>query len=242
MSEPVRLHVVLAQAGVASRRACEKLIAQGKISVNGVKVTKQGVKVDPEKDTIAVDQKPLKKLSEKKRYFLFNKPVGVVTTLKDEHADKTVADFFRDIPEKIVPVGRLDKNSTGLLLMTNDGDLVHRLTHPSFEIERTYRVKIKGKPSPADFKRLEKGVILYEKKTAPCKISVLSETKEGFELHVTLHEGMKREIREMMKLLGARVRELERLTYGPFKLAGLRQGFRLELTAQEISRLEGRHS
>ena len=233
----MRLHVFLARAGVASRRAAEKLIAEGRVKVNGKPVRVQGCKVDPAVDWISLDGKSVGRSAERKRYFLFHKPAGVVTTLSDAHAGKSVADFFRDVPEKLIPAGRLDKFSTGLLLMTNDGDLIYRLTHPRFEVPKGYRVTVRGSLPDEAIRCLERGVILYGKRTAPCTIQVLTRGKGAAEVRMTLREGRKREIREMVKQIGARVVKLHRESYGALRLGNLAVGGRRELSLREIQQL-----
>ncbi len=233
----MRLHVFLAKAGVASRRTAEKMIAAGRVRVNGKLISVQGFSVHPGSDKVEVDGSPAE-VSERKRYFVFHKPRGVMSTLRDRHAEKTVADFFRDIPEKLVPAGRLDKDSTGLLLMTNDGELIHRLTHPRYQVKKVYLVTVKGLIPPETFRRLEKGIPLDGKRTAPCRIEILSAGEDGLELRVTLHEGRKREIRKMMKRVGAEVETLERVSYGPLHLGNLRPGQRRELAPSEVRRLK----
>ncbi len=234
----LRLQLFLARAGVASRRAAERLIAEGRVSVNGSPVRAQGLKIDPASDRVEVNGQRLHPSPQAKRYFLFHKPAGVVTTLKDKHAEKTVVDYFQDIPEKLVPAGRLDKNSTGLLLLTNDGDLIHRLTHPRYGVEKIYRVKIKPSLPAEAIERLKKGVLLYGKETAPCKIKVVSQNPQSMELLMTLQEGKKREIREMIKSAGSSVTALHRDSYGPLQLGNLASGERRELGTKEVNQLK----
>jgi 23S rRNA pseudouridine2605 synthase len=231
------------------------MIAEGRVSVNGAKVLRQGTRVRPGEDRIEVDGQPLAAPSEAKRYFIFHKPRGVTTTLKDRFAEKTVADFFRDVPEKVVPVGRLDKDSTGLILMTNDGDLVYRLTHPRFEIPRVYRVRVQNPPGPEKLAALEKGIMIEGQKTAPCRVEVLTadgrthsvrprsaaggvSALAGAEYRMTLREGRKREIRDMFRAFGARVAALHRESYGPLTLGKVRSGYRRELTRREVDGLK----
>lgn len=234
----MRLHVFLARAGVASRRAAERLVAQGRVSVNGSPVRVQGFQIDPSADRVSVDGKPIAPVAQRLRYFIFHKPRGVVTTLRDPHADKTVADFFRDVSEKLFPAGRLDKDSTGLVLMTSDGELVHRLTHPRFGVEKRYRVGVRGNLSRDAVAALEKGILLGDKETAPCQIHVLGRRKDSADLRIVLREGRKREIREMMKRVGCRVDTLHRESYGPLRLGKLRAGQRRELTEAEAAELQ----
>lgn len=234
----MRLHVFLARAGMASRRGAEKLIAAGRIRVNGKVVSTQGYQVNPSVDRVEVDGRFVREALERKRYFIFNKPRGVVTTLKDRYAEKTVADFFRDVPERLVPAGRLDKDSTGLILMTNDGELVHRLTHPRHQLKKVYRVAVHGLIPAETIRRLEKGMDLAGKRTAPCKIEPLIRGTQHLEFRITLREGRKRQIREMVKKVGSRVVTLQRESYGSLHLGDLKVGERRELDAGEVKKLK----
>ncbi len=234
-----RLQVVLARHGIASRRGVVSLIEEGKVSVNGEVVREKGFRIDSTKDKITVDGQPLAiETGRDKRYFIFNKPKGVMTTLQDPHAESTVADFFKDIPERIFPVGRLDRDTTGLLIMTNDGELAFHLTHPKFGVKKLYRARVKGVVTEEAVKRLERGVLLEEGKTAPCKIEIESRTPRETTLFVELHEGKKRQIRRVFEKIGHWVIELERLKYGPLTLGDLRFGQRRELKPHEIRLLK----
>ncbi|MBI4387621.1 MAG: rRNA pseudouridine synthase, partial [Candidatus Omnitrophica bacterium] len=185
-----RLHAVIAEAGFGSRRYAETLIRDGKVRVNGKIIRTQGVKVDPFRNQIEVNGKALHIPQTAKKYYVFYKPVGVVTTLKDPKAKHTIREYFRDIPERLFPAGRLDKSSTGLLLMTNDGELVYRLTHPRFGVEKRYQVTIDRTLSSDTIHTLQKGVILEGRKTASCKIKPVRTKPNGeMELMVVLHEG-----------------------------------------------------
>jgi pseudouridine synthase len=240
-----RLQVVLARFGIASRRGVVALIESGRVLVNGVPVIEKGHRVDAVADKIIVDGNALDPgLGQKKRYFVIHKPKGVMTTMQDPHAERTVADFFKDIPERLVPVGRLDRDTTGLLLMTNDGELAFRLTHPRYGVKKKYKVLVSGRVSMDAIKRLEKGVCLEEGETAPCEITVIqnfSETARSAAstlLSVTLHEGKKRQIRRIFQHVGYHVLELERTHYGPLFLGEMRVGARRELERFEIRQLE----
>jgi 23S rRNA pseudouridine2605 synthase len=168
-----RLQVVLARHGVASRRGVVTKIEEGKVTVNGKVILEKGFRVDPSKDEIAFEGQILTtSVDQKKRYFIFNKPKGVMTTLQDPHAEKTVGDFFTDVEERLFPVGRLDRDTTGLLIMTNDGELAFRLTHPKFGVEKKYHATVEGLVTDQEVKKLEKGIELEEGMTAPCKIQV----------------------------------------------------------------------
>ncbi len=230
-----RLQVVIAEAGVASRRAAERLIESGKVRVNGKVVCVQGMKVNPQTDQIEVEGKLLKLPTGSKKYYLFHKPLGVVATLKDRHAKKTVADFFKDVPTRLFPVGRLDQNSTGLLLMTNDGELTLRLTHPRFGIQKVYKVLTREDLPAEKLNQFKHGLDIQGKKTAPAGIERIFKKSSGeTEFKVTLHEGKKRQIREMMKALGVHVIALHRKSYGSLTLGKLKPGEKRELTPEEI--------
>lgn len=233
-----RLQVVLARFGIASRRAVVTLIEAGKVSVNGKVVLEKGFRVSQANDAISVDGQVLAAdVGQEKRYFVLNKPKGVMTTLQDPHAEKTVADFFKDVSARLFPVGRLDRDTTGLLIMTNDGELAFRLTHPKFGVDKKYKARVSGAVSDEKIKHIQKGVLLEEGKTAPCKIEVEIRTNRESILIVTLHEGKKRQIRRIFDRIGHGVTELERLNYGPLSIGNLRVGERRELSAQEVSKL-----
>jgi len=239
-----RLQVVLARHGLASRRGVVSLIEEGHVSVNGQIVLVKGFRVNPSTDKISVDGNDLAVESGRVlRYFLLSKPKGVMTTLQDPHADRVIADFFKDIPERVFPVGRLDRDTTGLLLVTNDGDLAFRLTHPKFGVEKKYKALVEGRLSEPEILRLKKGIPLEEGKTAPCKISVLEEFAAFGRMPartlalVVLHEGKKRQIRRIFEFIGHRVIELERVNFGPLTIGQLRPGQRRELSPAEVSQL-----
>ncbi|MFC1810310.1 pseudouridine synthase [Patescibacteria group bacterium] len=199
-----------------SRRTAETLINKGRISVNN-KTAKIGQNINPEKDRIEVNGELIKPL-EKRITIMLNKPAGYITTKKDPHAKKTVMDL---IPyTDLFPIGRLDKDTEGLLLLTNDGDLAYKLTHPKFEHEKEYLVELKQQISREQIQKLEKGIILNSKKTAPCKITNHKENK----LNITLHEGRKRQIKRMFEYLGNKVIYLYRLRIGKLKLGNLKKG------------------
>ena len=204
-----RLQKVMAHAGVASRRKSEKIIEEGRVKVNGEIITSMGCKVDPKQDTIEVDGAVISE--EKKVYILFNKPMGCVTTVDDPQDRKTVLDYIEDIPQRIYPVGRLDYNTSGLLLLTNDGELTYKLTHPSCEIKKTYLVEINEKISDDELKQLETGVKLEDGLTAPGETDIVfrSETKSIFT--VRIHEGKNRQVRRMCQKIGYEINDLKRI-------------------------------
>ena len=234
-----RLQVVLARFGIASRRGVVRMIEDGKVQVNGQVAWEKGLRVDASVDKILVEGREFSiQESPKKAYYLFYKPKGVMTTLQDPHAEKTVADFFHLVPERLFPVGRLDRDTTGLLLMTNDGELAFRLTHPKFGVEKKYRVKVQGSVAEEDAKKLEKGVQLEEGPTAPCVVRIEEKTKRETRLTVTMHEGKKRQIRRIFQKIGHRVLELERFQYGPLTLGDLKPGQKRSLSPDELRTLK----
>ncbi len=235
----LRLQVVLAQAGLASRRGVVDLITSGQITVNGQVVVEKGFRVNPETDQIAVNGSPIGNISDiQKVYYIFHKPKGVTTTMSDPHAEKPISEFFKDVTERIFPVGRLDLDTTGLILLTNDGEISFRLTHPKFGIEKKYQALLSDYLSDEDKAEIEKGVSLEEGETAPCKVIIHERTPVQTNVTVILHEGKKRQIRRMFEMAGNRVLELHRFEYGPLGLGTLRPGQRCELTGKEIQSLK----
>jgi 23S rRNA pseudouridine2605 synthase len=234
-----RLQKVLAHAGVASRRACEKIITQGRVTVNGQVTTELGTKVDPRQDVITVDGKRLSKQAEKHIYLLLNKPAGVLSAAKDEQRGrKTVVDLV-DVKERVYPVGRLDLNSEGLILLTNDGDLAEKLMHPRYHVEKEYQVLVKGHPSTETLIQWRRGGIEVDgKPTAPAAVERLNVEGENFWLKIILTEGRKRQIREIAKTLKHPVIRLERVRMGPIKIGNLKSGRWRQLTPDEVQRLK----
>jgi 23S rRNA pseudouridine2605 synthase len=229
-----RLQKVLAQAGVASRRKCEEIILDGRVTVNGAVVTELGTKVDPTRDRIEVDGKPI--ASEEKVYLLLNKPRGVVTTANDPQGRKTVVDLF-DIPQRIYSVGRLDLDTSGLLIMTNDGELANGLMHPSREINKVYRAWVRGIVHLDKVKQLAAGIELDDGMTAPAKVRILEKGSDETLLEIIIHEGRNRQVRRMCDAIGHPVKSLQRVQYAFLKLARLRYGEYRELTPEEVRRL-----
>lgn len=230
-----RLQRFLARAGVASRRCAEELIRAGRVTVNGAVVRALGTRVDPDRDEVRVDGRPVR--PQRLVYILLHKPAGVVSTVRDPQGRKTVLDLVPDLGVRLFPVGRLDYDSTGLLLLTNDGELAHRLTHPRFGAEKVYRVRVEGHPDEAELARLRSGVRLAEGVTAPARVRVLGHDREGTWLEVALREGRNRQVRRMLAVLGYRVRALARVREGPLRLGALPPGAWRHLTAAEVRRL-----
>ena len=230
-----RLQKILAAAGVASRREAEKIITAGRVRVNGKVVTELGCKFDAAKVRISVDGKPI--AQEAKAYYMFYKPRGVVTTMSDPQNRRSIADFVQNLPERVFPVGRLDFNTEGLLLLTNDGALAQALMHPSHEVNKTYLVKVPGIVEKLDQLRL--GVKLEDGPTAPAIVNLRDYDHErGFTLFdITIHEGRNRQIRRMCDAIGFPVRDLKRIKLGPLQLSNLGRGKFRSLSEQELSQL-----
>jgi 23S rRNA pseudouridine2605 synthase len=225
-----RLQKVLARAGVASRRACEELIAARRIRVNG-EVATLGDRVDPEHDLVELDGAPLA-LAAGLVHYLLNKPAGVVTTADDPQGRRTVVDLVPSEP-RVFPVGRLDMDTEGLLLLTNDGELTHRLTHPSFGVDKEYLAEVEGKPSRGALRRLREGVELDDGPTAPAQVSLIEPTV----LRITIHEGRNRQVRRMCEAVGHPVRRLVRTRIGPLADRRLAPGEWRALDPDEVRTL-----
>ncbi len=236
-----RLQKVLANSGVASRRQCEILILEGKVKVNGKVVTELGTKVDVEKDVIEYNDLPINKQT-KKVYILLNKPIGYVTTVKDQFDRDTVMDLVK-VKERVVPVGRLDMYTSGALLLSNDGDFINKMTHPSFEITKTYNVTIAGKITSDDVKRLSEGVEIddegepYITKPAFVKILKIDEEKNISRLQITIHEGKNREVRKMIEAIGKKVLALHRSKIGDLTVKDIPLGKWKYLSDKELQKL-----
>lgn len=231
-----RLQKILSQAGVASRREAEGIITAGRVAVNGTVVTELGTKADPEKDRITVDGKPVRPETVKV-YILLYKPTGYMTTLKDPEGRPVVTDLLKGIKERVYPVGRLDYNTEGLLLLTNDGAWANRLAHPRHEVEKEYLVKVRGKASPEQLRRLAAGVELEEGRTAPAKVTPIHESEKNSWLSITIHEGRYRQVRRMCEAVSLSVVRLKRSRYGFLDLGELKPGEYRLLTVAEAERL-----
>jgi 23S rRNA pseudouridine2605 synthase len=229
-----RLQKVLARAGVSSRRKAEELIVAGRVAVNGRVVRELGAKVDAERDSVALDGRPLGR--EGPEHWLLHKPVGVITTVEDPWGRPTARSLV-PTAARVYPVGRLDADSSGLLLFTNDGELAHRLTHPRHGHEKEYRVRVAGRPTAETLRRLRRGVVLDGRVTAPSELRLLEPTADGTWLAVVLREGRKRQIRRMLDGVGHPVLELIRLRMGPIALGDLAPGQARRLTPAEVHAL-----
>lgn len=228
-----RLQKIIATAGITSRRHAEELITQGRVSVNNVVITRLGEKADAGKDVIRIDDKTIS-IGKTKYYIALNKPAGFVTTLHDPQNRPTVVDLLSDVPERVYPVGRLDYDSRGLLLLTNDGDFAQKVQHPRFQQPKVYRVKIQGHLSKEDLIRLGKGIKLSDSIFKPENLKVEKMNDRSCWLHLTLREGKNRIIRRGFEAAGHRVAMLVRESIGSLKLGGLREGSWRQLTKKEV--------
>lgn len=237
MAERSRVQKILAAWGVASRRGAEELIRAGRVTVNGRPVG-LGDSADPGRDLLAVDGRPVSPAG-RAYYLALHKPRGFVTTLRDERGRRCVAQLVAGLGERVYPVGRLDKDSEGLLLMTNDGDFAHRVAHPSSHVGKTYRVTVRPQVSGEQLARLQDGVVVDGRRTAPARVRVLEEQPGRVVLEMVLYEGRNREIRKMCQALGLEVARLKRVAIGPVRLGGLAPGRYRELTREEVRGLLG---
>ena len=234
--EPVRLQKVLAQAGVASRRRCEDLMAQGRVEVDGEVVSRMGVRVDPATAVIRVDGKRLPPRSAH-AYVAFNKPLGVVSAMSDPHGRPTLTEYVGDRPERLFHVGRLDVDTEGLLLLTNDGDFAHRMAHPSYEIEKTYVAEVDGRVDRKTVNRLLAGVTLDDGPVVADAFRVKQTHGERTLVELSLHEGRNRIVRRMLDAVGHPVHRLGRTAFGGVRLGSLAQGDVRDLTPDELGEL-----
>jgi 23S rRNA pseudouridine2605 synthase len=226
----VRIAKYLAHAGVASRRASEEIISAGRVTVDGEVVLNLATAIE-DGQQVTVDGKPIA-LEATTEVWALNKPIGVVSTAKDTHGRKTVTDLVKS-DRRLYPVGRLDSDTTGLILLTNDGELANVLTHPRFEVPKTYVVRVHGRPTLQELRQLREGVDLEDGRTAPAKIRVV----EPDLLEMTIHEGRKRQIKRMCDAIGHRVLELKRVSFGPLRLGDMREGAVRKLDPAEVQRL-----
>ena len=245
MTEPgdgVRLQKVLAQAGIGSRRGCEALIGEGRVEVNSEVVTEQGRRVDPERDVIRVDGARIPP-PRRHLYLALNKPRGVVVTMDDPEGRRTVADLLAEgasrslKKERLFHVGRLDTDSEGLLILTNDGDFAHKLAHPSYHVPKTYIVEVTGVVGPQTLRRLRRGITLEDGPVRPTSVKIVSSAGEKSLLKITLPEGRNRIVRRTMEAVGHPVRRLSRIGIGPVRLGNLKVGEFRELTREELGGL-----
>jgi 23S rRNA pseudouridine2605 synthase len=231
-----RLQKVMARAGVASRRHSEELITAGRVRVNGEVVTSLGTKVDPETDSVTVDGRPLR-TGIAHAYFALNKPAGYVTTMSDPQGRPTVASFLPPEPPGLFAVGRLDKDTEGLLVVTNDGELADRLMHPRHHVAKTYRAVIAGMPTERELERLREGIDLDDGPTQPAEVQTLASAGKTTLVRITIREGRKRQLRRMFSAIGHPVVALKRVSFGPLELGEQLPGTLRELRAEEVGAL-----
>ena len=231
-----RLQKIISRAGVASRRQAEMLIQEGKVRVNGRVVTELGSKADPERDEVRVAGR-LIAADQPRTYLLLHKPVGYVSTTNDPECRPTVLDLVHGVKERLYPVGRLDWDTSGLLLLTNDGELTHRLTHPSSEVPRTYQAKVEGIPTPEVLQKLRRGVLLDGRLTHPAQVRLLRPGPGWAWLEITLAEGRNRQVRRMCEAVRHPVLKLCRVALGPLQLGDLPAGRSRPLLAKELKQL-----
>ncbi|MFD1989753.1 pseudouridine synthase [Paenibacillus nicotianae] len=233
-----RLQKILAQAGIASRRKCEELIVAGKVTLNGEVVTELGTKADPTVDEIIVNGRSI--AAEKKVYIMFNKPKGVITSASDPEGRKIVGDYLKGVRERVYPVGRLDYDSEGLLILTNDGELANRLTHPRHHVPKTYLVTVEGVPHGTALEKFRQGIQLEDGMTQPAEADYydIDTEKKQATIRVTIHEGRNRQIRRMFEALSHKVIRLKRISFGELLVGNLKRGLYRHLTKEEIDKLK----
>ena len=229
----VRLQKFIADSGIASRRKAEELIKEKRVKVNGSIVTTMGVKVCPD-DNIEVDDKTIN-IEKTERYLMLNKPSGYITSAKDQFKRPTVYDFLKDIKERVFPVGRLDYNTCGLLLLTNDGDFSYKITHPKNKIKKVYIAKLSGKPDKKEIEKFKTGIEIEGRMTSPAGFEIISADKKTSTVKITIHEGRNRQVRKMCDAIGHKVIELKRIEIGEIKLGNLEEGKWRELLPEEIA-------
>lgn len=232
-----RLQKVMAEAGVASRRKCEQFITEGRVKVNGTTITELGYKVDPTRDDIEVDGKKIEK--ERRVYYLLHKPTGVITSVSDPQKRKTVLDLMKGVKERIYPIGRLDYDTSGLLLLTNDGDFANHIAHPSHELDKVYEATVKGRIDEPALEKLRRGVRLEDGMTAPAVVEFVryQQKNDTSVIHLTIHEGRNRQVRRMCEAVGHRVVQLRRIRLAFLTLEGTVEGTYRVLTPDEVNRL-----
>ena len=237
--DEIRLQNFLAECGIASRRQCEEYILHGKVKVNGKIITELGTKVIPGKDVVTFEEMKIALEEEKKVYILLNKPVGYVTTVSDEKDRPTVMELLKDVKEKIVPVGRLDMYTSGLLLLSNDGDFIYKVTHPKHETTKTYIVKVRGIPTESDLQKLRNGIKIEDYITSPARVELILKDNVNniSRILVEIHEGRNRQVRKMCEAIGLSVIALKREGIGTLTCKGVAKGKWRYLTEEEVKKI-----
>lgn len=236
MDNSVRLQKYLSECAIASRRKSEELIMQGRVKVNGV-VAKIGDKINPKRDTVTVNGKKVIKQAKELTYIMLHKPRGFITTMSDEQGRKCVAELIKDVPGRVYPIGRLDRDSEGMLLFTNDGEFANAMMHPSKHISKTYRVTVRPFVTEEQLTKITEGIIIDDRKTAPAQVRVVTKEENRTVLEIILYEGRNREIRKMCEALGLEVARLKRTAVGSVKLGMLKQGSWRNLSDDEVRKL-----
>lgn len=239
-NQEIRLQKYMADCGVASRRKCEEYIMSGLVKINGKTLTELGIKVNPKKDIVEYNGKKLERNNENQKvYILLNKPIGYVTTVKDQFSRQTVLDLIKGVKQRIVPVGRLDMYTSGALILTNDGDFVYKITHPKYEIEKTYVATVSGIIKAEVIEKLVNGVEIEDYITKPAKVKILKTDiiKNISRIEITIHEGKNREVRKMCEAVGYKVMALHRSKIGKLDVKNLKIGEWRYLTEKEIEKL-----
>lgn len=233
----MRLNKYIADCGVASRRGADALVFAGRVSVNGTPVQMPGIDINPDMDSVCVDGKQLSP-ADNKVYIMLNKPKGVLCTCKDDRGRRTVLDIVSDIKERLFPVGRLDYDTEGLILLTNDGDFAYRCTHPKHELKKTYRALIRGNLNQEAIKMLRDGVVIDGQKTAKSQLNILEKRGDLSLVDIIIHEGRNRQVRRMFEAVGCRVEKLTRTMVGKLSLDDLKPGEWRHLSAADIEKIK----
>lgn len=236
MTEHIRLHKYLAACGIASRRKAEEMISNGRVTINGVVVTSMGEKIIPGKDAVCCDGKPVVQ-AEEFVYVLLNKPKGYVTTLSDPQGRPVVTSLLKDLRQRVFPVGRLDLDTEGALILTNDGSLAQKIQHPSNETNKTYEALVQGHPGQAKLRELAKGILLEEKMTAPAEVKILKHLQGQTLIEIVIHEGRKRQVKKMFEFIGNPVISLKRIAYGRLQLGKLPSGKYKMLNHRDLKKI-----
>ena len=231
-----RLQKIIAKAGIASRRAAEGLILAGRVTVDGKTITELGGKYDNSRQRICVDGKPLT-FAEEKVYFLLNKPKGYLSTARDERGRRTVLDLLPEVKERVYPLGRLDNNTEGLLLISNDGNLMNGLLHPRYKVNKTYIARVTPIPAENALDKLRQGIQLEDGLTAPAVVKLLDTAEDEAKVEITIHEGRNRQVRRMFTAIGSDVRALKRVKFATLALTGVKRGHYRPLTDAEVAEL-----
>jgi len=232
-----RLQTVISRTGLTSRRQAAKLIEEGKVTVDGKVITEKGYRVDDEGPEILVEGKPLPERDKEMYYYLFNKPKDVISTAHDPEGRKKVLDYFEGVKGRLYPIGRLDKDTTGALIVTNNGDLTERLSHPKYGVPKVYLIKVLGHVTDESLAKIKRGVDLDGKKTAPCELEVVEADRKTSIITLNLHEGKKRQIKRIFGTQGHRILALKRIGYAGISLGDLKEGEYRELTPEEVKLL-----